>query len=113
MQISVGHSVRMPKDAEKIAESQWRKDFRARVREAQGDRTDKDMAKLLEISHEQYRKYVSGGEARLTVIPTRHLTKFCLVTNKKIEWLIDGPDEEEAKVPVKSRAKTTRAATNR
>ena len=44
----------MADDVEDIAESQWRDAFRARVREAQGDRKDKDMAKLLGITPERY-----------------------------------------------------------
>jgi hypothetical protein len=65
----------MPNDVEDIAESQWRDAFRARVREAQGDRKDKDMAKLLGITPERYRKYVGGGAGRKTVIPVRLLTQ--------------------------------------
>ena len=64
----VGQSAPMADDVEDIAESQWRDAFRARVREAQGDRKDKDMAKLLGITPERYRKYVSGGAGRKTVI---------------------------------------------
>jgi len=109
---AMGHIVQMAEDLEDIAETAWRDAFRARVRDAQGDRKDKDMAKLLGISPERYRKYVSGGAARKTVIPPRYLTKFCLITNIELEWLLDGPEEQEAKKPRKSpeiRAKATKS----
>lgn len=103
----------MAEDAEEIAESEWRDAFRARVRDAQGDRKDKDIAKLLGISHERYRKYVSGGSSRKTVIPVRLLTKFCLITNRDLEWLIDGPEEQQAEVPSKVRPKADKSANRR
>jgi len=84
----------MADEVEDIAESQWRDAFRARVREAQGDRKDKDTAKLLGIIPERYRKYVGGGASRKTVIPVRLLTRFCLITDRPLEWLIDGPEEQ-------------------
>jgi hypothetical protein len=87
----------MADDVEDIAESQWRDAFRTRVREAQGDRKDKDMAKLLRITPERYRKYVSGGAGRKTVMPVRLLTRFCLITDRPLEWLIDGPEEQISK----------------
>jgi CO/xanthine dehydrogenase Mo-binding subunit len=91
---SMGQCVAMADDVEDIAESQWRDAFRARVREAQGDRKDKDMAKLLGITPERYRKYVGGGAGRKTVIPVRLLTRFCLITDRPLQWLIDGPEEQ-------------------
>jgi hypothetical protein len=87
----------MANDIEDIAESQWRDAFRARVREVQGDRKDKDMAKLLRITPERYRKNVGGGAGRKTVIPVRLLTRFCLITDRPLEWLIDGPGEQFSK----------------
>lgn len=111
----VGHSVPMADDSEDITESEWREGFRARVREAQGDRKDKDMAKLLGISHERYRKYVSGGTTRKTVIPVRLLTMFCLITDRDLEWLIDGTAEAAAKKqkPRKPHAAVRKRATTR
>ena len=93
----MGQCIPLADDVEDIAESQWRDAFRARVREAQGDRKDKDMAKLLGITPERYRKYVSGGAGRKTVIPVRLLTRFCLITDRPLEWLIDGPEEQFSK----------------
>jgi hypothetical protein len=103
----------MADDVEDIAESQWRDAFRARVREAQGDRKDKDMAKLLGITPERYRKYVSGGAGRKTVIPVRLLTRFCLITDRPLELLIDGPEEQISKQqkPRKTQPSPKRRAT--
>jgi hypothetical protein len=100
-------------DVEDIAESQWRDAFRARVREAQGDRKDKDMAKLLGITPERYRKYVGGGASRKTVIPVRLLTRFCLITDRALEWLIDGPEEQinKQQKPRKTQPSMKRRAT--
>jgi len=107
----LGQCAPMADDVEDIAESQWRDAFRARVREAQGDRKDKDMAKLLGITPERYRKYVSGGAGRKTVIPVRLL--FCLITDRPLEWLIDGPEEQSSKQqkPRKTQPSPKRRAT--
>jgi hypothetical protein len=99
----VGHSPLMSNEAEKIAESEWRKGFQARVREAQGDRKGKDIAKLLGISHDQYRKYVSGGDNRtITVMPARLITKFCLITDRDPIWLIDGEEAVAERKPARA-----------
>lgn len=95
----------MSEAAEDIAESEWRDAFRAGIREAQGERTDKDMAYLLGISHDRYRKYVSGGPSRKTVLPVRYLTKFCKITAKRLTWLIDGEEEAKQKPPPTPKAK--------
>jgi hypothetical protein len=111
----VGHSGLMSNEAEKIAESEWRKGFQARVREAQGERKGKDIAKLLGISHDQYRKYVSGGDNRtITVMPPRLLTRFCLITDRDLTWLIDGPETIEEKKPARAtKPKPTTATSKR
>lgn len=72
LQISVGHSVQMAEPAENAAESEWREQFRERVRQAQGERTAEDMAELLGTSRSAYSKYVGG---RGSVMPTRLLPK--------------------------------------
>lgn len=95
----VGHCVLMTEEAEEIAESEWRDAFRARVREAQGTRTDRAMATLLGVSHDRYRKFVSGGASRKTVMPARYFIKFCLITERDLAWLIDGPEAVEIPRP--------------
>ena len=109
----MGQCAPMADDVEDIAESQWRDAFRARVREAQGDRKDKDMAKLLGITPERYRKYVGGGASRKTVIPVRLLTRFCLITDRPLEWLIDGPEKQinKRQKPRKTQPSMKRRAT--
>lgn len=77
----------MASDIEKIAESQWREGFRERIREAQGNRTQETMAKLLGISRDAYSKYVGG---RKSVMPARLLPKFCAICDVKLDWLIEG-----------------------
>lgn len=84
---SVGHSVLMTEDTETAAESEWREQFRQRLRQAQGERTADDMAELLCISRSAYSKYVGG---RGSVMPTRLLTRFCKICGVQLQWLIDG-----------------------
>src|SRR5258708_25785030 len=68
--------------------------FRARGGEAQGECKDKDKDKLLGINPERFRKFVGGGANRKRVIPVPLLTRFCLITDRPLEWLIDGPEEQ-------------------
>lgn len=77
----------MASDLEKIAESEWREGFRARIRHAQGGRTQETMAKLLGITREAYSKYVGG---RKSVMPPRLLPKFCAICDVTLDWLIEG-----------------------
>ena len=72
---------------------QWRDAFRARVRELlRAIAKTRIWPTLLGYNTgTDYRKYVSGGAGRKTVVPVRLLTRFCLITDRPLEWLIDGP----------------------
>lgn len=78
----------MAADDDDLAESAWREGFRQRVREAQGNRTQEQMAALLGITRDRWAKIVG---ARSTAFPIRLLTKFCAICDRDLEWLIDGP----------------------
>jgi DNA-binding transcriptional regulator YdaS (Cro superfamily) len=89
--LSPRHSVPMAEDIESIAESAWRDGFRARLRQAQGGRTQETMARLLGTSREAYSKYVGG---RKSVMPVRLLPKFCAICDVSLIWLIEGDKAE-------------------
>jgi hypothetical protein len=91
----VGHTVSMAPDAEKLAETQWRKEFAARLKEARGPRTQVVMAELLGITQTAYSKYEG---ARKTMMPVRLLPRFCKICGRSLEWLIEGP-AKETKMP--------------
>lgn len=98
--ILLGHRVLMKYDEEKLAESAWREQFRARVRKAQGGRTQEKMAKLLGVSRDAYAKYVGRG----SMMPVRLLPKFCAICDVSLEWLIEGEGERAENVPVEAGA---------
>lgn len=104
----MGHSVPMAKHDDEIAESEWREAFRQRVREAQGNRTQEKMAKLLGISRDTYAKYVG---ARGSVMSPRLLLKFCDICDVSFEWLVEGPEVEASEKPVKTPARPPKIAT--
>lgn len=79
----------MADNDEKIAETAWREGFRERLRQAQGGRTQENMAKLLGISRGAYSKYVGS---RKSMMPTRLLPKFCVICDVPLLWLIEGPE---------------------
>lgn len=101
----VGHPVLMGQPDEKIAESEWREAFRQRIRQAQGKRTQEQMAKLLGISRDSWAKIVG---ARGDVFPIRLLTKFCAICDVNLVELLDGPDEGETTKPVRKPAHALR-----
>lgn len=99
IKLPVGHPVLMADDIDDIAETEWRDGFRQRVREAQGNRTQEQMAKLLGISRDQWAKIVGS---RGTRFPIRLLTKFCIICDRELVWLLDGPAVEKAKKSARS-----------
>lgn len=95
----------MAEDIDDIAESEWREGFRERVREAQGNRTQEHMAKLLGITRDRWAKIVG---ARSTGFPIRLLTKFCMICDRDLIWLLDGPPDRATKMqdkPLKNQRK--------
>lgn len=101
--LPVGHSGLMAQDVEEIAESEWREGFRQRIREAQGNRTQEQMATLLGITRERWAKIVG---ARGTGFPIRLLTKFCMICDRDLVWLLDGPSAAKASAPASRKATT-------
>ena len=106
----LGHLVPMSKNDEAIAESEWREAFRQRVRQAQGNRTQETMAKLLGISRDSYAKYVG---ARGSVMSPRLLLNFCKICDVSIEWLIEGSEAKTSERPAKIAARPPKIAARR
>jgi transcriptional regulator with XRE-family HTH domain len=83
----------MQDDDEKIAESKWREEFRQRLIEARGPRTQAVMAHLLGIRTNTYGKYEGG---RKSMMPVRLLPRFAQICGKDLVELIEGPRKEKA-----------------
>ena len=96
---ALGHNVHMSQDDEKVAESAWRDAFIQRLRAIQGNRTQDDMADLLGVSRDNYNKWVNRGSA----VPTRLLPRLAKIGGVSLDWLIDGPKNQEAAIPTKKR----------
>lgn len=107
LKLPVGHSVPMAADDDDLAESVWREGFRQRVREAQGNRTQEQMAALLGITRDRWAKIVG---ARSTAFPIRLLTKFCAICDRDLEWLIDGPSAKPQEKPRRAAANARKRA---
>jgi hypothetical protein len=99
-----GHTVPMEQDDENLADQAWHEGFRARLKQARGERSQEDMAELLCITRDAYSKYEGS---RGTVIPTRLLPRFCKICAVRIEWLIEG---DKAAKPAKQQPKAPRRA---
>lgn len=93
-------------------EQRWRQEFRRRVREGRGQRTQEDMAELLGVSPSAYAKYES---ARASIMPTRLLPRFAKICAMSLEYLITGERPQTQrnseiaramKPPVKGRKRT-------
>jgi transcriptional regulator with XRE-family HTH domain len=91
----------MEQDDEKVAESAWRDEFRLRLKHIQGNRTQDDMAELLGVSRDKYNKYVNRGSA----VPTRLLPRLAKIGGVSLEWLIEGPKNQEAARPAATKRK--------
>jgi transcriptional regulator with XRE-family HTH domain len=85
-----GHLVPMSKEAEKLAESEWRRAFQERVRQCQGKRSQEVMAELLGISRDSWNKIVNRGDQP----SIRLLPKIAGIGEVSLEWLIDGRETE-------------------
>lgn len=94
-----GHTVLMSDDHEKLAETQWREEFRLRVIKARGDRTQAVMAELLGILTNTYGKY--EAESRKSMMPVRLLPRFAKICGVDLVELIEGPRKIQA--PAKPR----------
>lgn len=88
-----GHTVRMEDDSEKLAESQWREEFRQRLIAARGRRTQAVMADLLGLRTNTYGKYEGG---RKSMMPARLLPRFAKICGVDLVELIEGPPKEKA-----------------
>jgi transcriptional regulator with XRE-family HTH domain len=82
-----GHTVLMEDDDEKLAESQWREEFRQRLIAARGSRTQAVMAELLGIRTNTYGKYEGS---RKSMMPIRLLPRFAKICGVTLEYLIEG-----------------------
>lgn len=85
-----GHAVLMDEDR---AERQWRQDFKQRLKQARGPRTQEDMAELLCVSRDAYSKYEGGRD---TDLPIRLLPRFCKICGVSMAWLITGEETSPA-----------------
>jgi hypothetical protein len=94
-----GHDVPMEDDHEKLAETQWREEFRQRIIKARGNRKQVDMAELLGILTNTYGKY--EAESRKSVMPVRLLPRFAKICGVDLVELIEGP--RKAQSPTKPR----------
>lgn len=89
----LGQTVSMDDDDK--ADREWQIGFRERIKIARGEaRTQDDIADLLGITQTTYSKYEG---TRGTVMPIRHLPRFCKICGVTMEWLIEGD-----KKPVKN-----------
>ena len=95
---ALGHNVRMDDEDEKLAESQWREEFRQRLVAARGPRTQAVMAHLLGLRTNTYGKYEGG---RKSMMPVRLLPRFADICGVDLVELIQGPRQEKA--PAKPR----------
>lgn len=80
----------MSKDAEKLAESEWRSAFQERMRYCQGKRSQDVMADLLGISRDSWNKIVNRGDQP----SIRLLPKIAGIGEVSLEWLIDGKEDK-------------------
>jgi hypothetical protein len=95
----MGHTVQMAQPDEDAIEIAWQEQFRARLKQARGERRQQDMADLLCISRDAYAKYEGS---RGTVMPVRLLPKFCKICAVSLEWLIEGDKSTKvAKTPIR------------
>jgi transcriptional regulator with XRE-family HTH domain len=78
----------MDDDHEKLAETQWREEFRLRIIEARGNRKQAVMAELLGILTNTYGKY--EAESRKSVMPVRLLPRFAKICGVDLVDLIEG-----------------------
>lgn len=105
---SVGHNVPMNEETEKLADSQWREEFRQRIIAARGKRTQAVMAELLGIPTNTYGKYEGS---RKSMMPTRLLPRFAKICGIDLVELIEGPRDSVAKPAPKPTTKAPRRKT--
>lgn len=103
----LGHNVLMGQADENLTETAWREAFRRRLKEARGNRSQRDMADLLCISRDAYAKYEA---ARASAIPIRLLPKFCKICGVTLQWLIEGEKEAKATQPAAAPSRHRRRA---
>lgn len=88
-----GQVVHMDRASEELTERRWRDEFKRRLKEARGLRSQQDMADLLGVSRDAYSKYEGGRE---TDLPIRLIPKFCKICAVTPEWLILGGEKPAA-----------------
>lgn len=98
----------MDENDEKQAESQWREEFRQRLIDARGNRTQAVMAELLGIRTNTYGKYEGG---RKSMMPVRLLPRFAKICGVSLEYLIEGDKSAPAKAAPKAAPKPLRRKT--
>ncbi len=101
LELSVGHSVQMREQDEKIAESAWREAFVARLRQIQGNRTQEQMSKILGISRDSWNKCVNrGDQPSIRILPI-----LAALGEMTLAELIDGPEAAGVKKTLKTKTK--------
>jgi DNA-binding XRE family transcriptional regulator len=76
-------------------QQQFQSDFRQRLRQLRGERSQADMAKALEIEHEAYKKY----ETR-SMLPHHLLPRFAFMVGCDLSFLLTGKSEGR-KIPAR------------
>lgn len=91
----------MGKDEFDIAERQWAEKFQARLRDLQGERRDGDMAELLGVNVDRYKKWKNRPKSQF---PAFLLPKLCKIFGVSIEFMIGVPTEQkQARAPAASK----------
>lgn len=88
--------------ADRLANSKWRQEFSARVKQARGTRTQQDMAELLGITQTTYSKYEGS---RASIMPPQLMPLFCKICGISLYWLLTGEiPQKKSKKPRRRRA---------
>ncbi len=69
--------------------NEYRDQFLARVKQARGDRSQSEMAKLLGIKQDRYKQYET-----VSLMPHSLIPQFCKFCRVKVDWLIGKKTKE-------------------
>lgn len=94
--VALRQNVLMTEDDEKIAETEWRRAFQARLKRIQGNRTADQMGDLLGMSRSSWSKVVG---ARMDQISIRILPKLAALGEMTVLELIEGPKAKPVAAP--------------
>lgn len=86
----------MAKNWEKLTDSEWRAAFQLRLNRIQGHRSHEDMAEVLDMPVESWKKCVNRGDT----FPVRRLPKLAAIAGIPIESLIKGDRDDQLPAPV-------------